>query len=374
MKERVIIMKKTIVLLACIILCLSVGYAMAEESALLLSDERMQTIASIQKLSDYDDGLNLYSMEVFYDYNIDHLTPTGELDDQGMVKLLLDEALPGVPVQIEAPNFGCTAFTLKADDGNIYMGRNYDFKFDTSAMMCYCHPKDGYRSVCFSALSNLGMNDPFESETTTAAMLVAPLIPLDGMNEKGLAIAVLTLPSEPTRQNNGKPILPTPVLIRLVLDRCATTQEAVDMIAQYDYMATSGRDYHYYITDASGDGRVVEWDCEKEDRPMVVTPLRTITNYFAKYEDIVISGQQNGMYGQGKERRDRVEAVIEAAGSETGKDTAWEAAQAASTAPNPESIISNTQWSVVYNITDLTHEFTLHRHWEDRFAFDTLAR
>ena len=367
-------MKRTLMLLMCILLCLPAGFAAADDSAPPLSEERMQTIASIQKLSDYDDGLNLYSMEVFYDYDINHLTPTGELDDQGMVALLLEEALPGVPVQIEAPNFGCTAFSLEADDGKVYMGRNYDFKYDTSAMMCYCHPQDGYRSVCFSALSNLGMNDPFESDSTMAAMLVAPLIPLDGMNEKGLAIAVLTLPSEPTRQNNGKPILPTLVLIRLVLDRCATTQEAVDLIAQYDYMATSGRDYHYYITDASGDGRVVEWDCEKADRPMVVTPLRTITNYFAMYEDIVISNQKNGMYGQGKERRDRAEAVIEAAGNETGKETAWEAAKAASTAPDPESIISNTQWTVVYDITDLTHEFTLHRHWEDRFAFDTLTR
>ena len=107
---------------------------------------------------------------------------------------------------------------------------------------------------------------------------------------------------------------------------------------------------------------------------MVVTPLRIITNYFAMYEDIVISGQQNGMYGQGKERRDRVEAVIEAAGNATEKETAWDAVKAASIVPNPESIISNTQWSVVYNITDLTHEFTLHRHWEDRFAFDMLTR
>lgn len=93
-------MKKIIVLLMCLILCLSVGFAAAEESASLLSEERRQTVASIQKLSDYDDGLNLYSMEVFYDYDLDHLTPTGELDDQGMVELLLNEALPGIPVQI----------------------------------------------------------------------------------------------------------------------------------------------------------------------------------------------------------------------------------------------------------------------------------
>lgn len=367
-------MKKCLTLIAALIFLCSSLSAFAEENKPLLSEERLRTLATVQKLSGYDDGLNLYTMEVFYDYNIDHLTPAGDITDQEMVSLILNEALPGVPVQIEAPNFGCTAFTLKTDDGKVYMGRNYDFKFDTSAMMCFCHPENGYDSVCFSALSNLGFSDPFASEANMAASLAAPLIPLDGMNEKGLAIAVLTLPSEPTHQNNGKPKLTTPILIRLVLDRCATTQEAIDLIAQYDYIATSGRDYHYYITDASGDGRVVEWDCEKADRPMVVTPLRTITNYFAMYEDRIISGQSNGIYGQGKERRDKAEAVMDTAGSAAEKETAWDCLKAASTAPNPESIISNTQWSVVYSITDLTHEFTLHRHWEDRFSFDTLAQ
>lgn len=366
-------MIRLVALFLVLTLCFATGIASAEESA-VLSEERLQTLQSIQKLTDYDDGLNIYTMEVFYDYNLDNLTPTGEMNDQKMVELVLTEALPGMNVAIEAPNFGCSAFTLKASDGNVYLGRNYDFKFDTSAMMCVCHPKDGYRSVCFSALSNIDCNDPFASQEKLASCLAAPLIPLDGMNEKGLGIAVLTLPSEPTVQKNGKPVLSTPFVIRLVLDRCATTAEAVELLSGYDYFATSGRDYHYYITDASGDGRVVEWDCEDPARPMVVTPLRTITNYFAMYEDKVISGQKNGMYGQGKERRDRIEEVIEVAGDAAVKETAWDGVKAASTAPNPESIISNTQWSVVYNLTALTHEFTLHRHWDDRFAFESFGK
>lgn len=361
-------MKKWIVIMTLMAFAMTTGFKPADA----LSKDRQKTLQSIEKLSDYDDGLNLYKMEVFYGYDIDHLTPKNLSNDQEMVNLILQEAIPGVKANITAPNFGCTAFTLKADDGKIYMGRNYDFKNDASAMMCVCHPKDGYKSVCFSALSNLGCNDPFASKTNLASCLAAPFVPLDGMNEKGLAIAVLTLSSEPTAQKTGKPILTTPILIRLVLDRAATTQEAIDLIAQYDYLATSGRDYHYYITDQSGDGRVVEFDCEKADRPMVVTPIRTITNYFGMYEDKVISNQTNGIYGRGKERRDRVEKVIEEA-EQTDKMTAWTAAASASTAPDPESIISNTQWSVIYNTTDLKHEFVLHRHWDNVFAFDSFA-
>lgn len=338
-----------------------------------LSPERRQTVESIRQLTDYGDGLNLYAMEVFYEYDLDRLTPVGVDGDQELLDLMLDEAAPGMGGKVEAPEFGCTAFTAETADGKVYLGRNYDFRDDASAMMCVCHPKGGYRSVCFSALSHLGFKDPFESEGNRMACLAAPLLPLDGMNEAGVGIAVLTLPSEPTKQRTGRPTLATPLLIRLVLDRAGSTEEAVELIRRYDCYATSGRDYHFYITDRSGDGRVVEWDCDAEGRPMKVTRIRTITNYFGMYEDRVESGRKNGKYGLGKERRDRVEAVLDAADPAADKATAWAAAKAASTAPDPQSIISNTQWSVLYGLSDRSHEFVLHRHWDDIFRFEDLG-
>lgn len=362
-------MKPTALLIALLML-LSAGFSFAAEEETVLSPERQQTLASIQKLTSYEDGLDLYTMEVFYEYDIDALTPVGPADDDTMVDVIFAQALPGVDVELQAPDFGCTAFTLKAGDGKVYMGRNYDFAYDTSAMLCYCRPENGYASVCFSALSNIDCNDPLSSPEKMAASLAAPLIPLDGMNEKGVSIAVLTLKSEPTAKNTGKPVLFTPVLLRLVLDRAASTEEAIELISQYDIHATSGRDYHFYITDASGNGVIVEWDCDQADRPMVVTPVRTATNYFIMHEDKFEPGQDKGDYGVGHARRDKAEAVFEAAGSASDMSTAWEACMAASSKPDPESIVSNTQWSVVYGNTDLNFEFTLHRHWEDRFAFE----
>ena len=223
---------------------------------------RLQTISSLEKLTDYDDGYDLYRMNIKYNYSIEKVINYGIKNDQDVVQAILKEALPLLPVKMKAPQFGCSAFTLTNTDGDVQMGRNYDFKNDTSAMLVYCTPRNGYKSVAFAAMDNVSDNAPTASLKGRFASLAAPFICLDGMNEKGVSIAILTLDSKPVRQNTGKPTIFTSLVVRLVLDRAATTQEAVNLLKSYDMFASGGRDYHFYITDASGDGRVVEYVCD----------------------------------------------------------------------------------------------------------------
>jgi len=364
-------MNFTILITTALCLLLSLcTFAFAEEKY-PLSKEQKETISSIEKLTDYEE-LNVYSMEIRYEYNLDHLTPAGVYDTQALMDCVLAEVLPGLHVNFSAPEFGCSAFSLETPEANRLMGRNYDFKFDTSAMIVHCHPKDGYESVAHAALDNINANDPFASPEANLACLTAPFVCLDGINEKGVGIAVLTLDSEPTVQNTGKPVLSTPILIRLVLDRAASTEEAVGLLKGYDIYSTSGRDYHFFITDACGDSRVVEFDCDSPERTTVVTPIRSITNFYGLYKDNVLPHQKNGVYGHGKERYDAIEQVIEENGGTGDRSVAWKALIAASQEPNPESITSNTQWSIVYDLTDLSYEFVLHRRWNDPLAINTL--
>lgn len=329
---------------------------------------RFQTIRTIEKVTDYED-YNLYSMDVKYDYDLDRVIEYGITDDQSLVDAIVEEAIPILPVQIDVPDFGCSAFTLQEADGDILMGRNYDFRRDTSAMLVYCEPEGGYKSVGFAALDNISANTPEESMKKKLAILTAPFICLDGMNEKGVSIAVLTLDSEPVHQNTGKPVIGTTLAIRLILDRAASTAEAVELLQQYDMFASSGRDYHFYITDSTGDGRVIEYDCESETRKMVATPVRSVTNFFALYEDQVLPNQRNGIYGHGKERYDKMEALFDYEEIYT-KDVAWEALKAAAQEPSAEDITSNTQWSIIYDDTNLTAEIILRRNWENVIGYD----
>lgn len=333
---------------------------------------RFQTIASIEKLTDYDDGYNVYRMNIAYDYNLDDIIAKGITDNQSFIDAIVGEALPLLPVHIEAPSFGCSALTVRDTDGDVHMGRNYDFSLNTSAMLVYCTPKNGYRSVALAALDNVKANDPLAGLVPKMSTLTAPFVCLDGMNEKGVSIAVLTLDSQPVHQQTDKPDVATSTIIRLVLDRAATTQEAVDLFRSYDMFAAAGRDYHFYITDASGDGRVVEYDPEDETRPMTDTKTDVITNFFINYKDRVLPNQKNGIYGHGRERFDAIEAVLQAEEAHTSQ-TVWNALRAAAQDPNPEDITSNTQWSLNYNNTDLTVEMILRRHWDDMLTFDLNA-
>ncbi|MCQ2748954.1 MAG: linear amide C-N hydrolase [Clostridia bacterium] len=303
---------------------------------------RFRSIATIEELTDYEDGYNLYSMDIKYNYDIDDIINSGYTNMQEFVDAVIKESLPLLPVKIKVPSYGCSAYRSTDVDGNVIMGRNYDFKLDTSALMVKCSPKNGYKSISFCALNNVSADRP-ESLSKKMACLTAPFIGLDGVNEKGVSIAVLTLPSEPTMHETGKPKLATSLLIRLVLDKAASTEEAIELIKNYDIFSSNGRDYHFIISDATGNSVAVEFDCEDPERKMVVTPTEAITNFFVMHSDKVEPSKDNGMYGKGKERYNAMLEVLNANEGNITRDVAWEAIKAAAQNPNPEDITSNTQ-------------------------------
>ena len=143
----------------------------------------------------------------------------------------------------------------------------------------------------------------------------------------------------------------------------------VDLLKEYDMFVSSGRDYHFYITDASGDGRVIEYDCDSETRELVDTRSEAVTNFFVLYKDKVAPNQKNGIYGHGRERYDAVLKTFEAETEHTNS-TVWNALKASSQDPNPTDITSNTQWSINYNNTDLTAEIALRRNWDDKTIYN----
>ena len=122
-------------------------------------------------------------------------------------------------------------------------------------------PPNGYASIAITHLPFLGFadDDSLKGMHNRITTLAAPYIPMDGMNETGLAIGILLLPDTPTAQNRGNiPIMCT-TAIRLVLDKAATVDEAIALMAQYDINDSAASAYHYHIVDASGQSAIIEY-------------------------------------------------------------------------------------------------------------------
>ena len=339
-------MKPRNIAIACGVAGVAVGFAAA---AGIVYRKQIKSAASLRRLTGYADGYDLYAIDIAYDYDLDRIIAAGVRDDQAYIDAVVAQVLPGAPAHVQAPQFACSAFVAVDAEGRVRTGRNYDFKDDTSALLVRNHPRGGYASIGFAALNNLGANTPLDSVAGRAA--------------------VLTLDSKPCDQDTQRPVINTSLAIRLVLDRAATTQEAVDLLSAHDMHAMAGRDYHFFINDAAGDARVVEWDPHDPDRAFKATPARQVTNFYACYGDEVLPNQKNGELGHGKERAVAIADVLDAHVGAQDETIVWKALRAAAQEPNPEDITSNTQWSVVFDNTEPAAAITLRRHWGDVDAF-----
>lgn len=234
---------------------------------------------SIQKLQD-----GLYVMEYRGDYGFDDFLAQGGADsDSAMADYLVGFLSRGyykkADNDIRPGDYGCTTVCVKDENGAVYFGRNFDWK-KGRAMIVHTVPDHGYESMSTCGLDFLGFGDDYEPDGSMPERiqtLAAIYVPLDGMNEKGLIVADLMAgDDEETHQKTDKPDLTTTTAIRLLLDRAANVDEAVELLKQYDMNSSIGAAHHFAVADATGKSVVVEY----VDGEMLVTETNIVTNHY----------------------------------------------------------------------------------------------
>ena len=298
---------------------------------------------------------NLYYMEYKGDYGFDAYLEQGGASSTAEMAAYITDFLSGgfmnkVP-SMGKMNFGCTAYTVKTADGGALMGRNYDWDGENgTAMIVYTEPENGYASYSTCWLDFLGFGDGWKPEgmPNQYMSLAAIYVPLDGINEKGLAIADLMVgDDEQTNQKTDKVDLTTTSAIRLLLDKAATVDEAIALLEQYDMHSDIGRGHHLAISDATGKAVVVEYI----DNIMYVTETPVVTNHY------LTEGEK---YGVGNDeshaRLNRVLAMDEEVGSVMDASRVRDVMQKVSYA-------DATQWSIVFDMESKALDF----YWQRKF-------
>ena len=139
-------------------------------------------------------------------------------------------------MDIAQSEIACSAFTAKLENGDEIFARNYVFT-KTNTAIAHTNPKGRYSSISTIDLQFLGI-DPdsnLDSLESKAKALTDPYVPLEGINEKGLSVAIFITyqgGGTPTNQQTEKIDITSTTMIRLMLDYASSVDEAVNLVSK----------------------------------------------------------------------------------------------------------------------------------------------
>ena len=210
----------------------------------------------------------------------------------------------------------CSAFFTHTLEGDPLTCRNYDEPHRVSAedhtitglnVVVHCAPPGKYESIAVADAIYCDKNNPLltrggpDSEGFSADMVdTIPYQCMDGMNEKGLSVAVLMVDieegGEPARMAAGSSIM-----LRHLIDNCANVDEAIAYVNTSDLKPADWQNCHFFVTDADGNSVVIE----SRNTEMSVVKADVVTNFYVGSDDASDS------YRNGELREEAVKLVDE---------------------------------------------------------------
>lgn len=343
------ILKRTAIAIIAIAIVIVTGFY-------IMFRHEISSIMSLEKIDDY----TLYTMEYDGDYGFDDFLETGASNDAELVDFVVKKLLKGIPMEFSIPNLGCSTFNATTQEGDKLFGRNFDLTY-SPALFVKTQPDNGYASMSTVNLGFLGFNEDKQPDSLMRQIitLAAPYAPLDGLNEKGLSIGVLLIPDVATNQQTDKIDITTTTAVRLVLDKAATVDEAVELLKQYDMHSSASSSYHFQIADATGKSVVVEYVNNEISIIEATQDYQMATNF------LLTPGDYD--FGKGHDRYETMKTILDKnKGIVKDEQAGMDILEAASSdwRLNDRGENSATQWSIVYNNTDLTAKVIMGRKYD----------
>lgn len=382
--------------IVCALAALVIALAVA---VFALWHNELATLASFQKLSDRDEAHRdgaVYQINFSGDYFFDEfLSQGGASNDAELISFVTRSITKGIiPMHIKTSSIACSAFTADTQSGDRVFGRNYDFSATNTAIV-YTDPGEG-RHASYSTidLSFLGLDADKDVETIGQKFLTlaAPYVPLDGINDAGVACGIfMSYQGEgkgtPTDTQTDRPDITSTTLLRLILDYADSVEDAVALAQQYDLHDSASSCFHYMVADSTGRSAILEWvgtdadhDVDGAQRQLNVlwndtdalsdsADWQVVTNF------IKTPGYYDGTSAEmkGLDRYEHLAAALrETDGIVADKDAAMDllASVGRRTWDNDDSN-SNTVHSVVYDLTDKSVLWVGNEHYgEEAYTFE----
>lgn len=337
---------------------------LSEANAWAQAESLKQGALSVQKL---DDGL--YYMEYKGDDGFAGLLENGGGRSAGqLVGYVMNFISKGFQ-QAQAPkpvpaHYGCSALTTRTPEGDVLMGRNFDFNSATGIVV-HTVPTQGYETYTTFNTNFFGFGEGWvpEGMQNQVMALSALFFALDGINEKGLAIADLMAgDNAETHQDTGKMALTTTTAISYLLKNAASVDEALELLRYIDMHSDIGSAHHYAISDASGRSVVVEY----VDNEMVVVESQAVANHY------LCAQKRDAGLVPGDDRYDRLCGQLAA---NDGRMDWGQLENAIFSVSQPEREgFLGTAWTVVMDLTHPSVTYYARRHFDKPFYYPLKRR
>jgi hypothetical protein len=307
------------------------------------------TLYSLEQVDSYP----LYTMHYYGSYEL-------ALSAAQALEQLMSVA-PSTSNQMEAqPAWACSLFAAFGEADHQLYGRNFDWQF-SPAVLLFTDPPDGFASVSMVDIAYLGfwgrkvgaLTDRSLSERSP--LLLAPLLPFDGMNEHGLAVGMAAVPPGGMRPDPNKKTIDSLGVIREMLDHARNVDEAVDIMGSYNIDMGSGPPIHYLIADASGRAVLVEF----YQGEMHIIPNETAWHLATNFLRASAGDSPQGKCW----RYDTIDERLTESG---GQITAHEAMDLLADVSQ-----AGTQWSVVYEMSSSEVNVAMGRAYEQIHTFSS---
>ena len=305
--------------------------------------EEANAVTPVSEIIQLEDGFSAVRYDG--DYGFDgFLAQGGASSDGEVIAYLADSLLPGLDLEgLLGNTFGYSTISVQNPSGEVLFGRNFDWE-NCEAMVVTAYPQNGYASISTVNTdfitqnvgdSVVGMALQLDKVKTLAALYA----PLDGMNEAGLAVSVNMIQDAASiAQDTENPDITTTTAVRLLLDKAANVEEALELLGQHDLHGSMGMMIHFAIADSTGRSVAVEY----VDHEMIVTDTTVLTNFY------LADGEKNGIgTQQSHEGYDILMRLLE----ETPTMTMAEVRNALdSVSKDNFGELESTEWSIVMNL------------------------
>ena len=312
-----------------------------------------------------DDGL--YYMEYKGDDGFKELMARGGCNDISVLASYVMEFLSKghfKPDSINVPikPIGCSTLTVKTPEDGVMMARNFDYPYGTALIM-HTIPDEGYESITTFSTDFFGFGENYKPEgfKNQYMALTGLFLALDGLNEKGFAIAILDAGDKVvTRQNTRKPDLTTTTAVQYLLKNAANIDEALALLKASDMNSDPGSAYHFSMADATGRSVAVEY----VDNQMVVTESPFVTNHYLCEWKF-----QTGLH-ESDHRHEKLMEQYDAAGGVMNADQLTETIASVTQLPEKGAIVGGTLWTMVMDLTHPSVTYYSLRHFNKPFHFE----